>query len=172
MENYCDRECCREAMYELAKFNRLKAEKAGQDRIIENEKYMTYINNTYDFHKACNDNNVELAEHFLKNGVFVDETIDKEKWTALHQACRKGNLEIVELLLKYGADINAQTKYSGNPLTMAMTMTRCNLDIVKLLLKNNVVVNFKDRQNQFPIKQELKYCQNPEIVSLIEKAIS
>lgn len=46
--------------------------------------------------------------------------VDENGWHPLHEAVRAGNIEIVQILLDHGADINQETDYDQNPLTLAI----------------------------------------------------
>lgn len=59
-------------------------------------------------HRACYNNNIELAKLLIQYGADVNAVTDF-KWTPLHSSCQWTNNKCVAMLLQYGADVNART---------------------------------------------------------------
>lgn len=59
-------------------------------------------------HRACYNNNIELAKLLIQYGADLNAQTDF-KWTPLHSSCQWTNNKCVALLLQYGADVNART---------------------------------------------------------------
>ena len=57
-------------------------------------------------HKACYNDNYELAQLLLKYKADPDARTEYQ-WTTLHSACKWNNSKLVALLLQHGANINA-----------------------------------------------------------------
>lgn len=63
-------------------------------------------------HRACYNNNIELAKLLIQHGADVNALTDF-KWTPLHSSCQWSNNKCVAMLLQYGADVNARTDGGG-----------------------------------------------------------
>lgn len=64
-------------------------------------------------HRACYNNNVEMAKLLLKYGANTN-AVTEYRWTPLHSACKWGNTECVALLLQFGSNINATSDGGRN----------------------------------------------------------
>lgn len=84
-------------------------------------------------HRACYNNNVDIAKLLLQYGADVNaRTVDQ--WTPLHSASKWSNAECVALLLQYGADVNAVSEGRQNPLHIAATVSNCRRTAMTLML--------------------------------------
>lgn len=59
-------------------------------------------------HRACYNNNIELAKLLIQYGADMNALTDF-KWTPIHSSCQWTNNKCVAMLLQYGADVNAST---------------------------------------------------------------
>lgn len=83
------------------------------------------------FDMAITYDNKEIVEYLLKEGVSLNQTQRRSKFTPLMCACCYGRVEIVELLLKNGADPK-QSDYKG--LTALDFATKMNKkSVIKIL---------------------------------------
>lgn len=88
-------------------------------------------------HRACYNNNVEIAKLLIQYGADVNARTEFE-WTPLHSAARWSNAECVALLLQYGADVNALSEGSQNPLHIAATVSNCRRTAMTLMLDDKI----------------------------------
>lgn len=84
-------------------------------------------------HRACYNNNVEIAKLLIQYGADVNARTEFG-WTPLHSAAKWSNAECVALLLQYGADVNAVSDGSQNPLHIAATVSNCRQTAMTLML--------------------------------------
>jgi prolyl 4-hydroxylase len=59
---------------------------------------------------------------------------DSNGWHPLHEAVRDGNIEMVQILLDYGADVNQETKYEQNPLSISLSYHGLGHEMTEFLL--------------------------------------
>ena len=105
---------------------------------------------TISLHDACYDNDFNLVNELIKNGININEK-DEDMDTPLHIACRENNLKLVKLLIVNGADINDENQYEETPLFIA-----CNKKykkIIKFLIEYSL--NVQDKDEFFKIYSEL-----------------
>ncbi|XP_065081217.1 ankyrin repeat domain-containing protein 49 [Ochlerotatus camptorhynchus] len=88
-------------------------------------------------HKACYNNNVEMAKLLLRHGANLEARTELG-WTPLHSACKWNNAECVALLLQHGADINAHSQGDQTPLHITATVSNCRSTLVTLLMDDRV----------------------------------
>ncbi|XP_003427638.1 uncharacterized protein LOC100678374 [Nasonia vitripennis] len=118
------------------------------------------------FHVACIAGNVEMAKHFLSNGVDVDVVETKDFFTPLHFAVAYRRIKVIELLLKNGADPNALDRCYRTPLHLVCldhsrvvakkrSIDRVAVDdelrILELLIEFGSDVNSKDQVGDTPL---------------------
>ena len=60
-------------------------------------------------HKACYNNNYELAQLCLKYKADTNK-LTEFNWTPLHSACKWNNSKLAALMLQHGSDINARSE--------------------------------------------------------------
>lgn len=60
-------------------------------------------------HKACYNNNYELAQLLLKYKADPNRQTEFQ-WTPLHSACKWNNSRLAALMLQHGSDINARSE--------------------------------------------------------------
>ncbi|XP_055592901.1 ankyrin repeat domain-containing protein 49 [Uranotaenia lowii] len=88
-------------------------------------------------HKACYNNNREMAELLLRHG--ADPNAKTELgWTPLHSACKWNNAECAALMLQHGANINEVSQGDQTPLHITSTVSNCRSTLVTLLMNDNI----------------------------------
>jgi prolyl 4-hydroxylase len=64
---------------------------------------------------------------------------DRNGWRPLHEAVRAGNVEMVQILLDHGADVNQETSYQQNPLSISLNHHGLGHEMTELLLEMGAV---------------------------------
>ncbi|KAI7899596.1 ankyrin repeat-containing domain protein [Cokeromyces recurvatus] len=107
-------------------------------------------------HRACLNNELELARSLINQGVDVNAK-DNQNATPLHFACALGYLEIAELLIEQGAIVNILgTERQDTPLHEASR--HGHQDIVVFLINTaGVDVNMKDKDGMNPYHVSAAY---------------
>lgn len=98
-------------------------------------------------HKACYNNNYELAEILLKYKADPNQRTEFQ-WTALHSACKWNNSKLAALMLQHGADINAQSEGDQTPLHIATTVSACRDSLVTLLMNPKLKPDLKNNSSE------------------------
>lgn len=88
-------------------------------------------------HRACYNNNVEIAKLLIQYGADVNARTLMQ-WTPLHSAAKWSNADCMALLLQHGADINAESEGKQNPLHIAATVSNCRRAAMTLLLNEKI----------------------------------
>ncbi|GHM58477.1 MAG: hypothetical protein sL5_06330 [Candidatus Mesenet longicola] len=105
--------------------------------------------NTNRLFSALDNNNLQLAEKFIKQGVNVNATTKEEGDTPLHVAAQNGYERVVALLLQHGANVNATSKDGDTPLHLAVD--KGHKHIIQLLLKEKPNINSTDKDGSTPL---------------------
>ena len=87
------------------------------------------------FREAANNNNCEMVERLIEEGVSVSSA-DSKKRTALHFAASKGDVATVRVLLNHGANSNAKDVNGNTPLHLAACAS--NIKIVTMLAEHGM----------------------------------
>lgn len=98
-------------------------------------------------HRACYNDNVDIAKLLLMFGADVHETTEFG-WTPLHSACHWSHAKCVALLLQHRANINAQTDGDQTPLHLAAAVSNCRSTAVTLLLNRQVSAELKNNSKE------------------------
>jgi ankyrin repeat protein len=88
-------------------------------------------------HKACYNNNYEMAETLLKYNADPNAKTEYQ-WTPLHSACKWNNARCVALVLQHGADPNALSDGAQTPLHVASTVSNCRNTLVELFMNDKL----------------------------------
>ncbi|KAJ6633300.1 Ankyrin repeat domain-containing protein 49 [Pseudolycoriella hygida] len=88
-------------------------------------------------HRACYNNNVELAQLLIQYGADVN-ALTNFKWTPLHSSCQWSNSKCVAMLLQYGANVNSRTDGDQTPLHIAASVSNCREMAMTLMLNPGV----------------------------------
>lgn len=88
-------------------------------------------------HKACYNNNYELAQLLLRYNANVEARTEMQ-WTPLHSAAKWNNARLVALLLQHGANINAFSEGNQTPLHVATTVSSCRDTLVELFMRDEL----------------------------------
>jgi ankyrin repeat protein len=104
---------------------------------------------------------VDLVSFLLKHGAEVNSR-DKNNQTPLHQAIRWNQFKTAGILLENGADANAETN-GMTPLHLlverGIKVEGDAVDLVSFLLKHGAEVNSRDKNNQTPLHQAIRWNQ-------------
>lgn len=95
-------------------------------------------------HKACYNNNYELAQLLLKYRADPSKRTEM-MWTPLHSACKWNNWKLAALMLQHGADVNARSEGDQTPLHITATVSACRDTLVTLFF--NPKINSGIRNN-------------------------
>ena len=100
---------------------------------------------------ACKNNNFELCEILLKNGVNVNIT-NKHNETLAHVlfTIDYPDVNILQLLIDNGIDLNTKTIYEDTPLHLACSNNKLSEEIIVLLLQH-VDLNVRDIYDDTPL---------------------
>ncbi len=129
---------------------------AGEDKIEIVEKILEKdpsLVNAVDrdgytpLHKACYNNNYELAQLLLKYKADPNKRTEFS-WTPLHSACKWNNAKLAALMLQHGADINARSDGDQTPLHITTTVSACRDTLVTLLMDSNLDPNAKNNSDE------------------------
>jgi ankyrin repeat protein len=88
-------------------------------------------------HKACYNNNYELAQLLLKYKADPNKKTEYH-WTTLHSACKWNNARLAALMLQHGADINARSEGDQTPLHITTSVSACRDTIVTLFMNPKI----------------------------------
>lgn len=91
-------------------------------------------------HKACYNNNFELAQLLLKYKADPDRKTEFQ-WTALHSACKWNNSKLAALVLQHGANINATSDGDQTPLHITTSVSACRDTLVTLFMNPKLEPN-------------------------------
>lgn len=98
-------------------------------------------------HKACYNNNFELAQLLLKYRADPNKKTEFH-WTALHSACKWNNSKMAALVLQHGADINARSEGDQTPLHIATSVSACRDTLVTLFMNPKVQPDLLNNSNE------------------------
>ena len=113
---------------------------------------------------AVQDECVTCVEHVLRYIEHIHPDDAREcKYDALLNCIELQNIDLLKLLIMHEVDIDGG---NGKPLISAIRLN--NLECVRMLIDNGVDVCIRD---EAPL-QIAKQCGNPEIIAIIERAIS
>jgi len=91
-----------------------------------------YVTAEYDLHRAAENDDLEAAKKFIKDGANIEEK-DYYGKTPLHWAADKNSLEVAKYLIDNGANKNAKNVAGETPLHMAALSD--SLGVAKVLIK-------------------------------------
>lgn len=88
---------------------------------------------------AVHAGDVEKLRHIGANDPESLHQPDKNGWRPFHEAVRAGNIEVMKLLLDHGADVNQETYYQQNPLSIARQFHGNGHEVTKFLLEMGAI---------------------------------
>lgn len=94
-------------------------------------------------HKACYNNNYDLAQLLLKYKADPNRRTEYQ-WTSLHSACKWNNSRLAALVLQHGADINATSEGDQTPLHITTSVSACRDTLVTLFMNSNLKPELKN----------------------------
>ena len=128
----------------------------------------TYISLAYsDICDAARNGSVLGVQHFLENGVSVDETKDVYRNTALHRAVKRGHIDVVRLLVERGANIEAKESDKSTPLYLAAMLG--HTDIARYLLDCGANIESQGYYKRTPLSVATFYKNIDVFRLLIER---
>lgn len=98
-------------------------------------------------HKACYNNNFELAELLLKYKADPNKRTEFQ-WTTLHSACKWNNSRLAALVLQHGADINATSEGDQTPLHITSSVFGCRDTLITLFMDPKLQPNLKNNSDE------------------------
>lgn len=98
-------------------------------------------------HKACYNNNYELAQLLFKYKADPNKKTEYQ-WTTLHSACKWNNAKLAALMLQFGADVNARSEGDQTPLHIATTVSDCRDTLVTLFMSTKIDPELKNNSNE------------------------
>ncbi|KAG5675596.1 hypothetical protein PVAND_005489 [Polypedilum vanderplanki] len=98
-------------------------------------------------HKACYNNNYELAQLLLKYKADPNKKTEY-RWTTLHSACKWNNAKLAALMLQHGADINAKSEGDQTPLHITTTVSACRDTLVTLFMHPKIDIQLVNNSNE------------------------
>lgn len=98
-------------------------------------------------HKACYNNNYELAQLLLKYKADPNRRTEFQ-WTALHSACKWNNSKLAALVLQHGADINATSEGDQTPLHITTSVSSCRDTLVTLFMDPKLKPDLKNNSDE------------------------
>lgn len=98
-------------------------------------------------HKACYNNNYELAQLLLKYKADPNK-LTEFHWTSLHSACKWNNSKLAALVLQHGADINARSEGDQTPLHITSSVSACRDTLVTLFMNPKLDPTLKNNSDE------------------------
>lgn len=98
-------------------------------------------------HKACYNNNFDLAQLLLKYKADPDRKTEFQ-WTALHSACKWNNSKLAALVLQHGANINATSDGDQTPLHITTSLSACRDTLVTLFMNPKLEPNLTNNSKE------------------------
>lgn len=98
-------------------------------------------------HKACYNNNYELAQLLFKYKADPNKKTEFE-WTPLHSACKWNNSKMAALVLQHGADINSRSQGDQTPLHITTSVSACRDTLISLFMNPKIDPNIKNNSNE------------------------
>ena len=93
----------------------------------------------WDFHRAAEENRVDIARALIDRGTDVDARNDNGD-TPLHWATMNNSLDVARLLIEHGAEIDARSSTPGfTPLHIAASNNYINL--ARLLIEHGAITD-------------------------------
>ncbi|CAO1337263.1 unnamed protein product [Diamesa serratosioi] len=122
-------------------------------------------------HKACYNDNYELAQLLLKYKADPDARTEYQ-WTSLHSACKWNNSKLVALLLQHGANINALSEGEQTPLHIATTVSNCRDTLVTLFMDPNIDPTLKNNSQEIAYKIAKRSGLSDRVFEMVHSAYS
>lgn len=98
-------------------------------------------------HKACYNNNFDLAQLLLKYKADPNEKTEFH-WTTLHSACKWNNSRMAALVLQHGANINAPSEGDQTPLHITTTVSACRDTLVTLFMNPKLKPDLRNNSDE------------------------
>lgn len=98
-------------------------------------------------HKACYNNNYDLAQLLLKYKADPNRRTEFQ-WTALHSACKWNNSKLAALVLQHGADINATSEGDQTPLHITTSVSACRDSLVTLFMNSKLKPDLRNNSDE------------------------
>lgn len=122
-------------------------------------------------HKACYNNNYELAQLLLKHGADPNRKTEMQ-WTTLHSACKWNNAKLAALVLQHGADINATSEGDQTPLHIASTVSACRDTLVTLFMDPKLKPDMRNNSDETAFQIAKRTGLTAPLFDMVHPALS
>lgn len=122
-------------------------------------------------HKACYNNNYELAQLLLKYKADPNRKTEYQ-WTALHSACKWNNAKLAALVLQHGADVNARSEGDQTPLHITASVSTCRDTLVTLLMNPKLNPDLKNNSDDSAYQIAKRTGLTEPLFGMIHPALS
>lgn len=122
-------------------------------------------------HKACYNNNYELAQLLLKYKADANKRTEY-CWTPLHSACKWNNAQLAALVLQHGADINARSDGDQTPLHITSTVSACRDTLIALFMNPNLDPNIRNNSNEVAFQIAKRTGFSSTLFDMVNPALS
>lgn len=122
-------------------------------------------------HKACYNNNYELAQLLLKHGADPNRKTEMQ-WTTLHSACKWNNAKLAALVLQHGADINATSEGDQTPLHIATTVSACRDTLVTLFMDPKLKPDMRNNSDETAFQIAKRTGLTAPLFDMVHPALS
>lgn len=119
------------------------------------------------FNKACNNNNIELAEQIYKLSKTHPDS-NFAHWRFIVESCQNNQVEIVAMLLQNGANVD-EVYPEDNGSLLSDAISKNNTELIALLFKHDVTVTSKDKVGKTPLYWAARHGRVDLAKQLIEK---
>lgn len=122
-------------------------------------------------HKACYNNNYDLAQTLLKYRA-NPSTRTELLWTPLHSACKWNNWKLAALLLQHGSEINAKSEGDATPLHITATVSACRDTLVTLFFNPKVDARIRNNSDETAFQIAKRTGLTDPLFDMVHSALS
>lgn len=153
---------------------------AGEDKneivkeILEKDPSLVHVKDQDGYtplHKACYNNNYELAQILLMYKADPN-AVTEFGWTTLHSACKWNNSRMAALMLQHGADINARSEGDQTPLHIATTVSACRDSLVTLFMDPKLKPDLRNNSDETAFQIAKRTGLTAPLFNMVHPALS